>query len=148
MIGKKMQQPETITLLDKGCEFQGKLSFEGVVRIDGVFQGEIFSQDHLIIGDGARVEATIHVGRLEVGGHFKGKIIARELLTVHSTGKIEGEIQAKEIEAHHGAVIDGTIDMSSLRSADVSLSSFGSAGAERPSTGSSGLGTPEARHSA
>jgi len=118
--GKKMQQAETITLLDKGCEFQGKLSFEGVVRIDGVFQGEIFSQDHLIIGEGARVEAVIHVGRLEVGGYFKGKIVARELLVVHSTGKIEGEIQTKEIEAHHGAVVDGKVDMSSLRNASVS----------------------------
>jgi len=121
--GKKMQQAETITLLDKGCEFQGKLSFEGVVRIDGVFQGEIFSQDHLIIGEGARVEAVIHVGRLEVGGHFKGKIVARELLIVHSTGKIEGEIQTKEIEAHHGAVVDGKLDMSNLRNASMSATS-------------------------
>lgn len=114
-----MHQAETITLLDKGCEFQGKLSFEGVVRIDGVFHGEIFSQDHLIIGEGARVEATIHVGRLEIGGQFKGKIVARELLVVHSTGRIEGEVQTKELEAQHGAVIDGTIDMSTLRNAAV-----------------------------
>lgn len=125
VIGKKMQQPETITLLDKGCEFQGKLSFEGVVRIDGVFEGEIFSQDHLIIGEGARVEAFIHVGKLEVGGVFKGKIFARELLVVHSTGRIEGDIQTKEIEAHLGAVIDGKVDMSSLKNQTVELAPFG-----------------------
>lgn len=125
-IGKKMQQPETITLLDKGCEFQGKLSFEGVVRIDGGFEGEIFSQDHLIIGEGARVEATIHVGRLEVGGFFKGTIMARELLIVHSTGRIEGHIQAKDIEAHHGAVIDGQLDMSSLRQTSIDSQSMSS----------------------
>lgn len=112
---RKIVQAETITLLDKGCEFQGKLSFEGVVRIDGSFQGEIFSQDHLIIGDGAKVEATIQVGKLEVGGYFKGKIIARDELIVHSTGRIEGEVETKELEAHHGCVFDGILKMSGMR---------------------------------
>lgn len=107
--------PETITLLDKGCEFQGKLSFEGVVRIDGVFQGEIFSQDQLIIGEGAKVEANIQVGRLEVAGQLKGQVIAKDQLVVHSSGSIHGDVQTREIEAHHGATIDGKIDMSSLR---------------------------------
>lgn len=114
-INKKILQPETITLLDKGCEFQGKLSFEGVVRIDGSFQGEIFSQDHLIIGEGAKVEATIQVGKLEVGGYFKGKIIARDELVVHSTGRIEGEVETKELEAHHGCILDGSLKMSGMR---------------------------------
>lgn len=111
--------PETITLLDKGCEFQGKLSFEGVVRIDGVFQGEIFSQDHLIIGEGAQVEATIQVGRLEVAGTLKGSVIARDQLVVHSTGHIEGDVKTREIEAQNGATIDGKIDMTGLRDSSV-----------------------------
>jgi len=114
-IRKTNDHPETITLLDKGCEFQGKLSFEGVVRIDGVFQGEIFSHDHLIIGEGARVDATIQVGILEVGGDFKGKILARDQLVVHSTGKIHGEVQTKDLVVASGALIDGQLDMSSLR---------------------------------
>lgn len=111
----KRTQSSTITLLDKGCEFHGKLTFEGIVRIDGVFQGEIFSQDHLIIGDGARVEAEIQVGELEVGGSFKGKIVARDKLIVHSTGRVEGTIQARELEVHRGASMNGTIDMHSLK---------------------------------
>jgi len=109
--------PSTITLLDKGCEFNGKLSFEGVVRIDGVFQGEIYSQDHLIIGDGAVVEGNIQIGQIEVGGTFKGNITARDKITIHGTGRIQGSIQTREIEVHTGGVIDGNIEMSSLREA-------------------------------
>lgn len=109
--------PATITLLDKGCEFNGKLSFEGVVRIDGVFQGEIFSQDHLIIGEGATVEANVQVGELEIGGNFKGQIVAREKLVVHPTGRIQGHIQTRELEVHRGAIVDGQIEMNNLRDA-------------------------------
>lgn len=119
MMKKLPGQPETITLLDKGCEFHGKLSFEGIVRIDGSFQGEIFSHDHLIIGEGAKVDASIQVGKLEISGEFKGKIVARDQLIVHSTGKISGEFQTKSLEVSSGAVIDGTIDMSTLKAAAV-----------------------------
>jgi len=111
------KSPSTITLLDKGCEFNGKLSFEGVVRIDGVFQGEIYSQDHLIIGDGAMVEGNIHIGKIEIGGNFKGNIVAREKISIHSTGRVQGSIQTREIEVHLGGVVDGNIEMSSLREA-------------------------------
>ncbi len=112
-----MKTPATITLLDKGCEFNGKLSFEGVVRIDGVFQGEIYSQDHLIIGDGAVVEGNIQIGHVEISGSFKGNIVARERTTVHPTGRIQGSIQTREIEVQAGGVVDGSIEMSSLREA-------------------------------
>lgn len=113
----KRTLPATITLLDKGCEFNGKLSFEGIVRIDGTFQGEIYSQDHLIIGEGAHVEANIQVGELEVSGNFKGNILAREKTTVHASGRVKGDVKTKKIEVHNGALIDGTLEMSQMREA-------------------------------
>lgn len=109
--------PSTITLLDRGCEFNGKLSFEGIVRIDGVFQGEIYSQDHLIIGEGAVVEGNIQIGQIEISGFFKGTILARDKITIHPTGRVQGTIQTREIEVHKGGIIDGQIDMTSLREA-------------------------------
>jgi len=117
LVGKR-SAASTITLLDKGCEFDGKLSFEGVVRIDGTFRGEIFSHDHLIIGEGATVDATIHVGILEVGGSLKGTIVAKERVTIHSTGHLEGKVEAKELEVHRGGRFDGSMSMAHLKTQD------------------------------
>ena len=116
---KTNQQQQTVTLLDSGCEFQGKLSFEGVVHIDGVFQGEIFSHDHLIVGKGAVVEANIQVGELELGGTFTGDIICQNKLTVHATGRISGNIKAKVLEVHPGAIIDGNMEMVGMAEAGI-----------------------------
>src|SRR5687768_7505545 len=52
---------EITALLGRGTRFEGKLQFEGRVRIDGAFKGEIRSDDVLIIGDGAEVDADIEV---------------------------------------------------------------------------------------
>ena len=46
-------------MLGAGSVFEGKLHFEGQVRIDGTFTGEITTTDLLVIGDGAKVSATM-----------------------------------------------------------------------------------------
>src|SRR2546428_12939974 len=52
-------QENVNALLGKGIEFEGKLSFEGTVRIDGKFTGQITTGAGLIIGQGAPVQPEI-----------------------------------------------------------------------------------------
>ncbi len=49
----KLVSEDAMTVLDKGAEFDGKLTFEGKVQINGKFRGEVFSGGVLIIGEGA-----------------------------------------------------------------------------------------------
>ena len=51
---------ELTALLGEGTEFEGKLHFEGRVRIDGAFRGEIRSDDVLVIGLDYDREAIRH----------------------------------------------------------------------------------------
>jgi cytoskeletal protein CcmA (bactofilin family) len=63
---------EIRAFLEEGCEFEGRLSFTGVVRLNGKFRGDIESEDTLIIGDTAQVEGKLTVGAIIVGGHVIG----------------------------------------------------------------------------
>ena len=72
------------TLLGKGSEFEGKLTFEGQVRIDGKFTGQIFTKDTLVIGDGARVNAEINAGTVIINGTVEGNITATQLIELTS----------------------------------------------------------------
>lgn len=110
---KIVHQEQAATLLDEGCEFQGKLSFEGQVRIDGQFQGEILSQDCLIVGEAAVVEADVAVGVLELNGTLKGKVNVKGKTLILSHGRLEGHLHTSELEVQRGAVLNGTIEMSS-----------------------------------
>ena len=73
---------EVTGVLDKGSEFDGILSFEGAFRIGGVFRGKIFTDDILIIGEGASVDAEIEVGTLVLSGELKGSVKARERVEI------------------------------------------------------------------
>src|SRR3954469_991285 len=81
---------EVTTLLGRGSEFEGKLSFEGTVRIDGKLSGEIFSDDTLIIGEGADVKAEIHVGSIVIEGNVQGNITAKRSVEIHTPGRVRG----------------------------------------------------------
>lgn len=99
---------ELVALLGEGAEFSGKLLFEGRVRIDGKFQGEILSDDVLVIGSEAVVEATIHVGSLIVlGGVVRGEVRAVTSVELHAPAKVYGNITAPQLMIDRGVTFEG-----------------------------------------
>src|SRR5450432_4267080 len=111
-----MDQPlpatEITALLGKGTRFEGKLHFEGRVRIDGIFKGEIKSDDTLIIGDGAEVHAEIEVATVIVrGGIVHGNIKAKNLLEIHAPGKVVGNIHSPSLFIERGVEFTGSCRM-------------------------------------
>ena len=92
---------EITALLGRGTHFEGKLQFEGRVRIDGSFRGEIRSSDTLVIGDGAEVDAEIDVATVIIkGGNVQGNVRARPqgmANTKIGTGEVEVEVPRAEI---------------------------------------------------
>jgi cytoskeletal protein CcmA (bactofilin family) len=105
-------QPVT-TLLGKGSEFEGKLSFEGTVRVDGKLTGEIYTDDVLIVGEGAEVNAEVTVGAIVVQGIVRGNITAKRSVEIHSPGKVKGNINTPSLFIEKGVFFDGHCQMDS-----------------------------------
>jgi cytoskeletal protein CcmA (bactofilin family) len=98
--------------LEEGCEFEGKLTFHGVVRLNGKFRGDIESDDTLIIGETAQVEGRLTVGSLIVGGHVSGEIRARHRMEILATGRVEGTVEASALITHEGASLVAQLKVS------------------------------------
>lgn len=111
---------EITALLGPGTEFTGKLIFKGTVRIDGFFNGEIISDDILIIGEGAEVKAQIQAGTVIVkGGIVVGDITASNVVEIHSPGKLTGNITAKSLFIDKGVVFEGECKMVRQKAEDI-----------------------------
>ncbi|MFN2550119.1 MAG: polymer-forming cytoskeletal protein [Myxococcales bacterium] len=103
--------PELNALLGKGSQFEGKLLFEGSVRIDGKFSGEIVSTDTLIIGEGAEVKANVQVGTLTCLGDYQGDARASKSVELKAPAKVRGNITTASIVIDRGVFFDGTCKM-------------------------------------
>jgi len=96
--------------------FKGTLSFEGTVRIDGKFEGQVNTDDTLVIGETGDMKADITVGTLVCKGQLHGEVVATKKIEMHPASKITGNIRTPALSIELGAVLDGHLDMTGRES--------------------------------
>jgi len=104
------------TILGREAKFSGKLSFEGAVRIDGTFEGEITTSDLLLVGQTAEVRAELHVGTIIIHGLVEGNIYASGSVEIKAPGRLKGNVITPNLIIEKGVRFDGTCQMSDLES--------------------------------
>ncbi len=102
---------EIRAFLGEGTSFTGTLQFEGTVRLDGRFEGDVSGGDLLIIGQAAAVRAEIEVGSLVVGGRVDGNIVARKRAELLPTAQVSGTIKTPILVVNDGAIFNGACEM-------------------------------------
>lgn len=124
---------ELTALLGRGTRFEGKLHFEGRVRIDGSFSGEILCDDTLIIGEGAFIEAEILAATVIIrGGKVRANVRATRAIELYVPAEVSGSLKAPEIFMDKGVQFSGSCTMgpvdingTSLASNELNLSTEG-----------------------
>lgn len=94
-------------LLDQGARFEGRLTFEGTVRIGGEFKGEIFTQDSLVINEGALVQADIEADTIVIYGRVEGNLFARRRVIMHPPATFRGTVTSPSLRIDEGVVFEG-----------------------------------------
>ncbi len=96
-------------LLGKGARYSGDLTFEGRVRLDGHFKGQIHTEDVLEVGESGVVEGHVDAATLIVSGRVAGSIRATQRLIVTRTGNVSGDVDAAQLEVEVGARFDAKV---------------------------------------
>lgn len=104
--------PEEISaFLGKETLFEGKMTFQGVFRLDGRFEGEIFESGTLIVGESALIKGKIGVNMIIINGRVEGEIHAAERIEIHSTGKFFGTLITPVLTINEGGTLNGHCKM-------------------------------------
>lgn len=109
MSGKAGAEAPFGAVFGPGTLYQGDMSFEGRVRVDGTYRGRLYTEGTLEIGPDGLVDGEIDVASAIVSGTLKGQVRVRESITVHPTGLIEGLLDAGLAEIHSGARLFGQV---------------------------------------
>jgi len=100
-----------VGLLGKGTEFDGKLVFDGTVRVDGKFKGEVFTKGVLVIGEGAVVHAEVEADTIIVSGEVHGNLKAAKRIEIRSPGRLYGNIKTATLLVEEGVIFEGSCQM-------------------------------------
>lgn len=112
--GTKINIGKTDTLLGPEAAFDGKLTFQGTVHLEGKFSGEIVSDDVLVVGETALVKADVHVGSLVLNGTIEGNVFAKSAVEIQAPGVLRGNLSTPSLTIGRGVVFEGTSHMEHL----------------------------------
>jgi len=97
------------TLIGSHASFTGDLNFEGSVRIDGQFEGNIKSNQEgtLIISETALVKGEVDVPNLLLHGTVRGNIRASKTIQIGPKGRLDGDLEYTMLTLSEGASVNG-----------------------------------------
>jgi len=102
---------EICAFLGKETSFEGKMTFQGMFRLDGRFEGEIFDSGTLIVGESAVIKGKIEAHDVIISGFVEGDICAKGRVEVHSAGKFYGNLLTATLVIHEGGIFEGCCKM-------------------------------------
>ena len=109
MAKRKTQAEDGIvnSIIGEGSEFKGEFKINGLLRIDGKFQGTIETNGKVLIGQSGDAVTDIKARLVVVGGNVRGNIFATERVIFLSSGKINGNIITPSLIMEDGVKFEG-----------------------------------------
>ncbi len=100
------------TVLGPNTNMEGDIRSSGGVQVDGDFQGTIEIAGNLVIGEAAKVVATISANIVQILGTVQGNITAKRI-EILETGKLWGDMIVDSFVLDDGGFYRGQSKMQS-----------------------------------
>ena len=100
-----------VSRISAGTVFKGDLTSPGDIRIDGEFEGKIFSKGRVVVGEKAKVTGDIVCVNVDFHGTMTGNFFVKETLTLKQGCKVDGNLSVKRLQVELDAAFNGTCHM-------------------------------------
>ena len=95
------------TIIGADTHIKGEMSFDGIARLLGTFEGKINAKGDLHIAESATCRATVDANKVTIDGTLEGNITARERTELTSKAKVKGDLITARLSVADGATYSG-----------------------------------------
>jgi cytoskeletal protein CcmA (bactofilin family) len=107
------------SVIGPGSIFEGKFYISGSLKIDGKFEGEIKTEDALVVGETGKIKTNITAKNVVVAGTMIGNVQAENEVRLEKSGKLLGDITAPMLNIQPGVIAKGNITITGGQKKDV-----------------------------
>ena len=104
---------ESPTFVPEGSRVSGDLETPGPLVLCGAIRGDGRVGGALHMATSAEWEGEVHARAAVIAGKLSGKLVVEEKVEIGATAVIRADIIARSIAVAKGAVIDGTVTVTS-----------------------------------
>ena len=109
--GKDFTVEKISTMIGADAVITGTFEAKETTRIEGVINGDIKSEETVIVGTTCRVVGNITARNVMIAGEVTGNMYVIDRIEASASGKIYGDIQAKSLYIDENAVFQGQCTM-------------------------------------
>lgn len=102
---------QTNSVIGEGSIFEGKFYIAGSLRIDGKFEGDIRTEDVLVVGQTGKVKTNITSKEVVLSGTLIGDIEAKDEVKLTETGRMLGDVNTPVLNLAKGVVLKGSVNI-------------------------------------
>lgn len=106
------------TIIGVNVTLKGNIHNKGSIQVNGTVEGEVKSDENVIVGETAQIKGPVVAKKIEASGIIRGLVEATEKLEINPTGKIYGDVNAKILIIKEGAIFVGKSIMPSTAGLD------------------------------
>ena len=103
----------TPTFIGVGTDFVGNLRCQGDLVVGGHAQADCTVAGAFTLSEGGSWEGKLQAANAVIAGHVVGDIVIAEKLEIRKTALIRGSVTARSIAVAQGALIDGSMSVTS-----------------------------------
>ena len=100
-----------VSRISTGTVIKGEISSPNDIRIDGTFEGKIFSKGRVVVGEKALIKGDIICANVDFWGTMEGNFYVKDTLSLKSSSKVKGDLHIKRLQVELDAKFDGTCQM-------------------------------------
>lgn len=99
------------TVVGSSVKLTGTLKDTNDIVIHGTVEGEVNSDQNVMVGETAKIKGPVSGQNVNVSGEVKGTIVAAKKIEIHPSGRVTGNIVTNELIIHGGAIFVGKSEM-------------------------------------
>ena len=100
-----------VSRISAGTVFKGEITSPNDIRIDGSFEGKIYSKGRVVVGDKAVVKGDIVCQNVDFWGKMSGNFYVKDTLSLKSGCIVDGDLHIKRLQVELDAKFNGNCKM-------------------------------------
>ena len=96
-----------VSRISTGTKVKGEISSDTDIRIDGTFEGMIYSKGRVVIGEKAVITGDVICSNADLWGKMEGNFFVKDTLSLKSSSKVKGDLHVKRLQVELDARFDG-----------------------------------------
>ncbi len=111
--------------LGRNDSLDGKLVYDGGLRVQGTLRGEASVTGDITVERGAVIEARLEGADVSVRGRVQGDVVARGRLSLAGGAALSGDVAVSRIVIEDGATLNGRVTMPTLAEGETATAEVG-----------------------